>query len=710
MLQAFLREVCSATGWPIGHVLRSAPDGALESSKIWHLDDPARYEAFRRVSEVARFPRGVGLPGRVLESGKAHWIMDVARDDNFPRGGAAAEGGIHAAFSFPVKVGGEVALVLEFASPETVPPDLPLLEVMETIGAQLGWLLERSRAEAAVADSERRFRNLTETAKDAIVTADADGAILSWNGSAERMFARPREQALGQPLSIIVPPRFREAHEAGLRRVRDGGEPRVIGRTVELAGLRADGSEFPVELSLASWRIADKTFFSGIIRDITDRKIAEEKLERSERAAVEASKAKSLFLANMSHELRTPLNAILGFVQILERDQGLSRSQREHLAIISRSGEHLLGLINDVLSVAKIEAGEAELHPVDFDLARMLTSIREMFHLRAQARGLSLVFDHSGELPPRVQGDEGKLRQVLINLLGNAVKFTQRGGVALRARYGAGRAEFEVEDTGPGIAPDELERLFQPFVQTTSGRNAAEGAGLGLSISSDFVRMMGGELHVKSQVGSGTMFAFGVALPESSSPVVTERESRVVGLEPGQPAQRILVVDNADDNRMLLSHLLGAVGFEVREAVNGREAIEIWRAWRPTFVWMDMRMPEIDGYEATRAIRGLETDRGGAETRTVIVALTASAFEHDRGSILAAGCDEVVPKPFREETVFDTMARLLGVRYVRDDQPVRSDASSGVEVTADAWPRCRRRSAWTSCVPCLRVTISGPSG
>jgi PAS domain S-box-containing protein len=669
MLQALLKEVCVATGWPLGHALERDGD-ALVSSRVWHLEDAARFAAFRAATEAHRFERGIGLPGRVLASGRPHWVMDVQGDDNFPRRAVAIEHGLHAALAFPVIAAGEVVMVLEFASVETVPPDLPLLEVMATLGTQLGWIAERARAEAALRESELRLRNLTESANDAIVTADADGRIISWNRCAERIFGYTPEEALGQPLTLIIPERFRPAHDEGMARARAGGERRVIGRTVELAGLRKDGAEFPIELSLSTWQTGPSRYYSGILRDITERKAVEERLrattarlERSERAAVEASKAKSLFLANMSHELRTPLNAILGFVQLLERDRGLTAQQCEHLGIISRSGEHLLGLINDVLSVAKIEAGEAAIHAGDFDLPRLLGSLREMFHLRAQARGLRLVFDHAADLPRRVHGDEGKLRQVLINLLGNAVKFTEKGGVALRARWIDGRAAFEVEDTGAGIAEAELAGLFEPFVQAGEGRKAAEGTGLGLSISRDFVRLMGGELQVRSAPGAGSCFSFDVSLPVAATTAPERDQARVIGLAPGQERPTVLVVDNADDNRLLLSRLLQAVGCSVREAVDGRKALEVWRTWRPSFVWMDMRMPEMDGYQATRAIR--EEEAGDDRPRTVVVALTASAFEHDRASILAAGCDEILAKPFREDRVFETLTAHLGVRWAR---------------------------------------------
>jgi PAS domain S-box-containing protein len=682
VLMSLVREVCRATGWSFGHALRQEGDGHLVSTGIFHLDSPV-FERFREASREARFASGIGLPGRVLASRQACWVRDFAAEEGpgfpLPRRACAADVGLHAAFAFPVLSSGRVELVLEFAAAETIDPDEPLLEVVATIGTQLGLVVDRIRAEEALRDSEARLRNVTDSANDAIVTADESGRIVGLNGCAERMFGYEQAEAVGRPLSLLIPRRFRDAHEAGLARMRAGGERRVIGKTVELAGLHRDGVEFPVELSLATWRERDRPFYAGILRDITERKRVEEQLRatsadlaRSERDAVEASEAKSLFLANMSHELRTPLNAILGFVQILERDPGLGAPQREHLAVVSRSGEHLLGLINDVLSIAKIEAGEAELHATSFDLRRLLASLRDMFHFRAEARGLALAFELDDGLASHVVGDEVKLRQVLINLLGNAVKFTEKGGVALRARAEGDRVAFEVEDTGAGIAAADLPRLFDPFVQAAEGRRVAEGTGLGLSISQRFVRLMGGELAVRSAPGSGSRFAFSVQLPAASAAQATPTAGRVIGMEAGQPEQRILVVDNSGDNRMLLSHLLRAIGFAVREAADGRAAVEIWRAWSPTFVWMDMRMPVMDGYAATRAIRAEESERGGP--RTVIVALTASAFEHDRASILAAGCDEIVAKPFREDRVLSTMALHLGLRWVTEEASPASAA------------------------------------
>jgi signal transduction histidine kinase/ligand-binding sensor domain-containing protein/ActR/RegA family two-component response regulator len=383
-------------------------------------------------------------------------------------------------------------------------------------------------------------------------------------------------------------------------------------------------------------------------------------LAQSERRALEASRAKSTFLANMSHELRTPLNAIIGFVQVLNRDHRLAKDQRETLDVIARSGEHLLSLVNDVLSLSKVEAGKLTLTPHVFDLRLFLRGLEEMFAVRADAAGLTLSLDVSGDIPHHVEADEGKLRQVCINLLGNAFKFTRKGGVTMRVHWLDGTASFEVEDTGVGIAPGELEHLFEAFVQAEAGRQSHEGSGLGLAISRSFVRAMGGELTARSTPGEGTVFSFDVPLPAAAAGKA-QADRRVVGLAPDQH-WRVLVVDDREDNRELLIRLLVDVGFDVREAANGVDAVEVWRSWAPHFIWMDLQMPILDGLGATRRIRELEKSSGRRRTR--IVALTASAFDYDRVKILAAGCDDLVLKPFRENLVFGAMARLLGVRYI----------------------------------------------
>lgn len=408
----------------------------------------------------------------------------------------------------------------------------------------------------------------------------------------------------------------------------------------------------------------------------------------AERAAI-ASRAKSQFLAKMSHELRTPLNAILGFTQLMHRDRTLTDEFREHLDIISRSGEHLLALINDVLEMSKIEAGQLMLVDSCFDLHRLLYAIKDMFILKAADRGLELRVERSPDLPRYVCGDEGKLRQILINLLGNAIKFTFAGHITLRVKgyenpTGGLPAPYtlhiEVEDTGPGIAAQDCEAIFEAFMQTDRGRYM-HGTGLGLSISRQFARLMEGDITVQSLLGQGSTFTCRVQLTttEAVDVLPTEALRYVSGLAPEQPAYRILVVEDNPENCQLLVKLLEAIGFEVCAVENGADAIALYQEWHPHLICMDIQMPQMNGYEATRHIRQLEQQPQSLSSashsrppHTKIIALTANAFAEDQDASLKAGCDDFVAKPFSEAGLLDCIARHLGVRYTyaEDDPPL----------------------------------------
>ncbi|HRD49016.1 MAG TPA: transporter substrate-binding domain-containing protein [Candidatus Contendobacter sp.] len=417
-------------------------------------------------------------------------------------------------------------------------------------------------------------------------------------------------------------------------------------------------------------------------RSEAELKASEAELRYSRDAAESANQAKSMFLADMSHELRTPLNAILGFSELLRRDSGLAGRDREHLDIINHSGEHLLGLINDILDISKIEAGRVKLQIAPLDLHALVRDLVGMMRQRALEKGLELQLEQSSRMVRYIKGDEVRLRQVLVNLLGNAVKFTERGTITLRLDAppdpNQPRLSIEVEDTGPGIAPEDQARVFDPFVQ--AGQAAAQkGTGLGLSITRQLVELMGGRIGVTSRLGQGSCFRIDLPVEIAAAAEVAgarEAGGEVLGLAPGQPEWRILIVEDQRENALLLGRLLEGAGFQIRTAANGREGIKCFRQWRPHFIWMDWRMPVMDGLEATRRIRALE---GGEAVK--IVALTASVFAEQREEVLAAGVDDILHKPLQPAEIFACLGRFLGVRFLRrEDAPA---ATATVEQAPD---------------------------
>jgi CheY-like chemotaxis protein len=372
----------------------------------------------------------------------------------------------------------------------------------------------------------------------------------------------------------------------------------------------------------------------------------------------------------MSHELRTPLNAILGFSELMSEDDSITIAQKKTLGIINRSGAHLLSMINAVLDISKIEAGRLELTIQACDLIKLLQDISNMITARTAEKQLSFRLEIAADISRYVEIDSGKLQQILINLLGNAIKFTLQGGVILRAHTQplADNANvmlsFEVIDSGIGIAKEQQAELFKPFVQLVQDRSNTKGTGLGLAISKSLVELMGGHISVNSifDVGSTFKIELPVSVTHVNNVAIEEVYHPVESIAPNQPAWRLLIVDDNSDNRALLVTMLTSVGLQVREAENGLEAIKMFEQWQPHLIWMDMRMPIMDGYEATSKIRQLPHG-----DTVKIIAITASAFKEQHDKIIKAGCDAVVHKPFQVSEIFAVLTINLGVKFFYGD-------------------------------------------
>ncbi|MCG6135377.1 MAG: PAS domain S-box protein [Nostoc sp. LLA-1] len=535
--------------------------------------------------------------------------------------------------------------------------------------AQIQDITKQKLAQEALRESERRFHAIFNQTFQFMGLLKPDGTLLEANQTAldfagiksTDIINRPFWEARWWTLSAAIQEQLQTA-------IASAATGEFVRYEVDVVG--AGDAVTTIDLSLKP--VFDESGNVVLIipegRDISARKQAEAELRKAKEAAELANQAKSMFLANMSHELRTPLNAILGFTQVMKRDRSLTPKQEEHLQIISRSGDHLLGLINDVLDLAKIESGYITQDDKSFNLNLLLQSVVQMLKPKAEAKKLQFNFHSDANLPQYAIADEKKIRQVLINLLNNAIKFTENGSVSLRVQPSPQQEQqnqslwlsFEVEDTGVGIAPTEINTIFDPFFQTQSGKSVTEGTGLGLSISNKLIQFMGGKITVKSKLGQGSKFQFDipVRIAETKSVLPQNQYQQIYRLAPGQESYRVLIVDDQPENRLLLVSLLTSLGLEVREATNGQEAVNMWQQWQPQLILMDIRMPVMDGYEATKQIR--DTPAGKA---TIIIALTAYSSAGDLTLALNAGCNDVVTKPFREEVLYTKMADYLGLRY-----------------------------------------------
>lgn len=710
-LQAGIDSICEYTGWPVGHAfIYSTKKKALVSSGVWQIKDTVRYLSFRQGSEHIAFAPGEGFIGEVYNDATPMWILDVEQSEAYKRKEEAMKAGLRTAFAFPIFVGRKAVAVMEFYSPEAGIPDETLLHAMAHVGKQLGQAIERAHFnEKAVL-----LQTAIDSANDSIIImetkAETDRLEITYaNDAFSRMSGYASNEILGQSPDRLWGEFTKQETLKEMRSAMQEGRAFKD----ELLYYRKDGQTYWVESSVVP--VKDKsgaiTHYASIDHDITTRKqneiesmnmmvqikranlkaeAAARDLQVSLKKAEEANKAKSDFLANMSHELRTPMNGVLGMAQLMA-DTPLNAEQREFIGTINSSAENLLMLLNDILDFSKIEAGALVLEHVPFPLAYTLTRTADLLRVQADRKGIELRMDCDSELPAYIWGDPGRLRQVVTNLLGNAIKFTETGYVCLHARREekADGAVFHisVEDTGVGIAPEKLHEIFDKFTQADASiTRKYGGTGLGLAITRQLVTVMGGEIWVKSEPGRGSTFHVTLPCqPANHEEVYAHEEKRQMLQLPDKALMEIghakaLLVEDYPVNRVFAEKLLRKFGFvHIDVAENGAEALQKYRQQSYDIIFMDCQMPELDGYQATERLRILEE---GSKTHTPIIAMTANAMVGDREKCLKAGMDDYLSKPLRA----DHLKKILLGYFVMEESRAQIITPSVLETPTEQAP------------------------
>jgi len=538
---------------------------------------------------------------------------------------------------------------------------------------------------------------IIKSALDCIINMDHEGRITEFNPMAEQTFGYRRDEVIGRSLvETIVPPAQREAHNKGLEHYLATGEGPILGNRIEVTAMRSDGTEFPVEMAVSLAFVKEKPLFTSYIRDITDRREYENALKQAKMFAEEAAEAKSSFLANMSHEIRTPMNAVLGLLGLLAEEDNLTTQQKTWVKTAHQSSNVLLNLINDTLDFSKIDAGKLVLDTESFNLCSLINTTLDMLGPKAESKGISLSSRLENTLPANIEGDSGRLRQILVNLIGNAIKFTDKGEIKLEVAA-AGDDEkrllrFAVHDTGIGIQLQDHEKLFTAFTQLTRGDTIPpDGTGLGLAISRELVNLMGGDIGVESEPDEGSCFWFEIPLvPGSSSaadltvttgpatdsvaPVAWQLHDQPVASPPAEPAVRILLAEDSPANQVVALALLKETGYHIDTVNNGKQAVESLRNQTYDLVLMDISMPEMNGMQATAVIRELAGDKG----RIPIIAMTAHAIKGDREKFLAAGMNDYISKPIDKQLLFRVLEKWL------PESPAAAQAVTAEEAESQA--------------------------
>lgn len=545
---------------------------------------------------------------------------------------------------------------------------------------------DRTKAEEELKESEEKLRIIMQT-MDEGVTVYNEKEIKYVNSAFCRLLGYKEAEMIGHPTDelsnkIIHPDDYENVVHAADRCLNQMDIERMEYRYVRRDGRVVWVSGMPAIIPWGN----EKAIIATVV-DITNHKKAQEELRHAKEVAESANQAKSAFLANMSHEIRTPMNAVLGYSQILQRDETLTSKQQQYINAINKSGEHLLALINDILDMSKIEAGRIRLIPVSFDLHGLLDDVCELFHPKVAEKSIDLKVHIQEDVPKHILADDGRIRQVLINLIGNAVKFSDQGIIKVELFLQADDLlAVSVSDQGPGIPKESQEMIFEPFEQTEKGINMAGGTGLGLAISRKIALLMGGNLSVESEIGVGSTFKFTFDYMPATTKFgkIKIMDHSVESLDASCLPVKVLVVDDKSHNRDIVNEMLEPLGFTILNAVNGKEAVDIFKAWNPKIVIMDIVMPVMDGREATRQIRALE---GGKET--VIIAVTASALDEEKAEILQLGVDDFVRKPFKMNELLESIRIHADLKYVyKSEAENQKEEADDSKVWAEQLAKC----------------------
>jgi PAS domain S-box-containing protein len=666
-----LRAIGTSLNWQVGAlwVVEPARD-RLRCVAVWTANGtPA--SAFVQLSKDTLFFPGVGLPGRVWETGQPAWIDDVVDDPNFPRASVARGAGLHGAFGFPITIGDEIIGVVEFFNHSVAAPDKDLLAMMAAIGGEIGQFIHHERVEATIAENQSRTRAILDTALDAIITMDKQGVVTEFNPSAERMFGYRRDEALGRELAgLIIPASLRDAHRHGLHKFIETGIGPVIDRRIETTAMRADGTEFPVEVAITKVAVEPQVF-TGFVRDVTDRTTAERErrqlLERelaARQQAEGANRAKDEFLATLSHELRTPLNAIVGWTRMLLDGTLDEATSRRALQIIDRNAHTQVQLVEDILDVSRIITGKLSLDVRPVDLGAVIGMVLESASPAAEAKQIRLW----STLAPSARdtsGDPKRLQQIIWNLISNALRFTPQGGsigVELN-ECGTNAVCIKVTDTGAGIAPEFLPHLFERFSQADSSTTRQHGGlGLGLAIVRHLAELHGGTVRAESQ-GRGMGATFTVELPKLTVDRAMDAAAKTAGDSVASHALlsdcRVLLVEDEPDARELIATILTKAGAAVETAISVDQAMAAIERTPPDVLLSDIGLVGDDGYALIRQVRAREID---TQRRLPAAAVTAYARQEDRERALDAGFDGYVAKPVDPDVMVATIRTLWKAR------------------------------------------------